>query len=113
MIQGAIVFAIGLAATLFSYLEAVTSPYGGYYWISIGAITGGIAQFVRGAAAARGGEADTREQAQELLNLAARLESVDRGKAVEVYAEVVRKFPGTRASGEAQRNMQTLTAQKE
>jgi hypothetical protein len=46
-----------------------------------------------------------------LLNEAARLESVDRAKAVAVYEEIVRLYPDTVASKEAARSIQTLTRQ--
>ena len=108
MTRGIIWFVGGLAVTLFSYLAAVSSPYGGHYVIAFGAIVFGMAQFFRGRAAASG--TDSSDQAQELLDLAARLEGVDRAKAAALYAEIVRRFPGSRASNEAQRNMQTLAS---
>lgn len=111
MRQGIIWFVGGLAVTLFSYLAAISSPYGGHYVIAYGAIIFGIAQFFRGRAAASG--TDTNDQAQELLDVAAHLESVDRAKAEALYAEIARKFPGTRACNEAQRNMQTLASHRE
>lgn len=111
MWQGLIWFVGGVVVTLVSYLAAVSSPYGGHYYITYGAIIFGIAQFFRGRAAASG--TDTNDQAQELLDVAAHLEDVDRAKAVALYAEIVRTFPGTRASDEAQRNIQTLTSHKE
>ncbi len=55
---------------------------------------------------------DPHDQAQELLNAAAYLEDVDRAEAVALYQEVIRKFPGTHASDEAQRNIQTLTSHR-
>jgi hypothetical protein len=51
---------------------------------------------------------DTSSQAAELLDKAARLESVDRARAIEAYREVVRLYPNTSASGEATRNIKTL-----
>ena len=111
MWQGVIWFFGGLAVTLFTYFAAISSPYGGHYVIAYGAIIFGIAQFFRGRAAAGG--TDTNDQAQELLDVAAHLESVDRTKAEALYAEIVRKFPGTRACNEAQRNMQTLASHRE
>jgi len=53
------------------------------------------------------------DQAQELLDVAAHLESVDGAKAAALYAEIAKTFPGTRASDEAQRSIQTLTSHKE
>jgi hypothetical protein len=111
MRQGMIWFVGGSAVTLFSYMAAVSSPYGGHYVITYGAIVFGAAQYFRGRAAASG--TDTNDQAQELLDVAARLESVDRAKAEELYAEIARKFPGTRAGKEAERNMQTLASHRE
>src|SRR5215469_12278436 len=54
MLRGAIWFAGGSVVTLFSYLAAVGSPYGGHYIIAYGAIIFGLAQFFRGRAAASG-----------------------------------------------------------
>jgi hypothetical protein len=108
MTRGIIWFVGGLIVTLFSYLSAVRSPYGGHYFIAFGAMLGGLAQFFRGRAAANG--TDASDQAEELLNIAARFESVDRNKALALYAEVVRRFPGTRESNEARRNMQMLAS---
>jgi hypothetical protein len=105
MLGGIIWFFVGLAATLFSYSAA---PYGGTPFIAAGAIVFGLAQFFRGRAAARG--TDSAEQAQELLEVAAQLESVDRTTAVALYAKIVRKYTRTRASNEAQRNIQALTS---
>jgi hypothetical protein len=75
---------------------------------AIRSILSGIAE---SRAAARG--TDTHDEAQELLNAAAYLEDVDRSKAVALYREVIRKFPGTRASDEAQRNIQSLASHRE
>lgn len=111
MLRGAFWFAGGVVVTLFSYLAAINSPYGGHYVIACGAIIFGLAQFFRGRAAASG--TDTEDQAQEFLDAAAHLESVDRAKAVALYEEIATKFPGTRASEEAQRNIQTLVSHKE
>jgi hypothetical protein len=111
MLHGILWFVGGLAVTLFSYMAAVSSPGGGHYIIAYGAIIFGIVQFFRGRAAATG--TDSGERAQELLDVAAQLESVDRTKALALYAEIVRAFPGTRASNEAQRNLQTLTSSRE
>ena len=43
-----------------------------------------------------------------LLDEAARLESVDRAKAIEAYEEIIRLHPDTSASRESARNIQTL-----
>ena len=111
MLQGAIWFFGGSVVTLVTYLSASSSPYGGHYVIAYGAIIFGITQFFRGRAAANG--TDTNDQAQELLDVAAHLESVDRVKAAALYAEIARKFPGTPACDEAQRNIQTLASHRE
>lgn len=49
-------------------------------------------------------------ETSRLLDAAARLESVDRAKAVVAYEEIVRLYPDTSASREATRNIQTLLA---
>jgi hypothetical protein len=106
MLRGILWLIGGLMVTVFSYFTAVNSPYGGHYVVAYGAIIFGIAQFFRGRAAVSGPDSD--DQAQELLDTAAHLESVDRAKAIELYAEIAKRFPGTRVSEEAQRNIQTL-----
>jgi hypothetical protein len=111
MQRGILWFVGGLVVTVFSYAAAVHSPYGGHYVIAYGAVIYGLAQYFRGRAAARG--TDSKEQAEELLDAAAHLESVDRAKAVALYEEIVRNFPGTCAGKEAQRNLQTLAPHAE
>jgi hypothetical protein len=56
----------------------------------------------------RGHAKDISSETAELLDTAARLESVDREKAIAAYREVVRLYPTTNASNEATRNIQTL-----
>jgi hypothetical protein len=111
MLHGAVWFFGGIVVTLFSYVAAVSSPGGGHYGIAYGAIIFGIVQFFRGRAAATG-RIDPASQAQEFLDRASHLESVDRARAIALYAEIVRIFPGTTASEEAQRNLQTLTSHR-
>jgi len=48
--------------------------------------------------------------AASLLEEAARLEDVDRSKAIAAYHEIVTLFPNTAAGREAARNIQTLTS---
>lgn len=52
------------------------------------------------------------DNAQMHLELAAQFQSWDPTQAVQKYQEVVRKFPNTVASEEAQRNIKALTATK-
>jgi len=47
-------------------------------------------------------------RSKRLLQAAARLENVDRLKAIVVYNQIVKLFPGTPASTEAARNIETL-----
>src|SRR5262245_30317714 len=75
MLRGALWFCVGAGATLFSYAQA--TQYGGRYVIAGGAIAYGLAQFFRGRAAAAG-RIEAKEEGHALLELAARLESVDR-----------------------------------
>jgi hypothetical protein len=56
--------------------------------------------------------ASPRSDPASLLDAAARLEDVDRVKAIAAYEDIVRLFPGTPASREAARNIHTLTQQK-
>ena len=72
-----------------------------------GAIVWGAIEFFRGRTA-RTETLDLEGNAHALLEIAARLESIDRAKAVETYREIRTRFPGTRASREAQRNIKTL-----
>ena len=53
-------------------------------------------------------ESGSASDAGELLDEAARLENIDRTKAILAYEEIVSRFPGTAASREAQRNIQVL-----
>ena len=55
---------------------------------------------------------DVSSEAAELLDVAARLESVDRARAIAAYREVVRLYPDTNASSEATRNIQLLMRQE-
>jgi len=46
--------------------------------------------------------------ANSLLDQAARLENIDRAQAIAAYEEIIRLYPGTPASHESERNIQTL-----
>jgi len=94
----------GLVATFIGY--SASAP-GGTYMIWWGAIVWGAIEFFRGRTA-RTETLDLEGNARALLKIAARLESIDRAKAVETYREIRTRFPGTRASREAQRNIKTL-----
>lgn len=107
ILQGALWFIGGVGFTLFTYLVAANRPGGGYYVVAYGAIFFGIVQAIRGISGGRGSDGNAR--AQEFLDAAAQLESVDRAQAITVYQEVIKQFPGTPASKEAQRSIQTLT----
>jgi len=111
MVHGALWCGGGLLVTAITYGAAVGSPGGGHYIIAWGAIVFGAVQFFRGYAR-RSGTPVCRSDLQLLLNTAARLETVDRAKAVAMYEEIVRSFPGTRASAEAHRNLQVLNGQR-
>lgn len=63
----------------------------------------------RSASARKASRADN---AQKSLELAAQFQSGDPAQAVHKYQEVIRKFPNTVASEEAQRNIKALTATK-
>lgn len=110
MNSGALWFFGGTAVTLLSYMSAVNSPYGGHYVIAWGAMAYGAVKFFQGLTAGNARVAD-KNDASELLDLAARLEGADRAKAILVYTEIAKRFPGTRASEEAQRNIKALTSQ--
>lgn len=110
MVRGLAWLLGGAAVSLGTFVVAAGSPGGGHYVVAYGAILFGIAQFLHGWAAARG---DRNQHAQELLEEAAELESVDREEAVRLYAEIAVRFPGTGASNEAQRNIRMLTTYKD
>ena len=112
MWRGALWCGGGLLVSGLTYVAAVSSPGGGSYIIAWGAVLFGAVQFFQGLAAVNG-RVDHNRKAQDLLDLAAELESVDRPKAIAVYGEIVRLFPGTAAGREAQANIQTLTTHKE
>ena len=109
LLQGMIWFFIGGAVSLFSYSLAADSPGGGHYIIAWGAMIYGAIQMWRGWTGSTG-RTSRNTEAQKVLDQAAVFESLNPAKAVDLYAEVVAKFPGTRASQEAQRNIQTLTS---
>jgi hypothetical protein len=122
MVRGALWFSAGSAVTLITYMAAARSPIGGYYIIAWGSIVFGAVQFFQGLAAINapsgqsnpsagpGFRCDRSLGAKDLLDRAALFESVDRRTAIALYAEIIRRFPGTRSSDEAQRNIQTLQA---
>ena len=107
MMQGTLWFLGGSFVTLFSYMDAASST--SYYIVAWGALLYGAVEFFQGWLAATG-RVKPNCQAQDLLNLAAQFESAAPAKAVALYEEVAKQFPGTRASEEAQRNIRTLTS---
>ena len=52
---------------------------------------------------------NAKRDSSRLLDKAASLEGTNRAKAIAVYEEIIRLYPGTSASREAARNTQTLT----
>lgn len=52
------------------------------------------------------------DDAEAMLNKAGDMERKDRAKAVEMYEEVIRLYPGTDACQEAKNNIATLTANR-
>jgi NAD-dependent SIR2 family protein deacetylase len=105
MNRGVVWFGFGLAISFLSYAEA--ARHGGTYVIAIGTIIFGLAQFFRGRRAVQG-RFEAKEEGEELLELAARLESVDRTKAIGLYHQIINAFPGTPQSEEAARSIHTL-----
>ena len=83
------------------------ATHSGGVWVVIGIrlVSGG---FAYGLFDRQGDSRDTVSEAAELLQTAARLESVDREKAIAAYREVLRLYPNTPASSEATRNIQVL-----
>ena len=109
MLHGVLWCAGGIIVTLGTYVAAASSPFGGTYFVAWGAIVFGAVQFFRGRAAAAG-RVKQSDQAQDFLTLAAQFEESDPAKAIAAYEEVIQRFPGTSASDEARRNIQTLQA---
>src|SRR5690349_18674725 len=77
---GAVWLVGGLTFSLLNYMAAAHNPHGGRYFVAIGAICYGAMRFFQGHAMVAGRMKDD-ERAQPLLDLAARLEDVDREKA--------------------------------
>lgn len=109
----------GLFVTAITY--AAATARGGIYVVAWGAIFFGGLRFLHGLFRARKNSGQIVSQIstsydsndpQSLLVIAARLESVDRAKAVAKYEEVIAQFPGTSESAEAERSIQTLTSYK-
>ena len=110
----------GIFVTVMTYEAA--SKAGGTYIVAWGAILFGALKFFSGLL---GRNSQVEEMspdvetsaggvnAQSLLNLAARLESKDRAKAIDLYQKVIALFPDSRASAEAERNIRVLTEYKE
>jgi hypothetical protein len=107
MARGALWLILGVTVTVFTY--TVARGHGGSYIIAYGAIIGGLAMFFKGRFAAAG-KIDMNEEATQLLEMAAMLESVDRVKATELYRKIIEQFPNTAQSEEASRNIQILSA---
>ena len=104
----------GIIVTVVTYSSVANSPGGGTYVVAWGAILFGALRFIRGLTGeSKAKPKDDSAEAQSLLDIAARFENVDRAKAVEKYEEIVRLFPDTAASREAQRNIHTLTTRRE
>lgn len=108
MWRGAILFGVGIFLTMVPYPSAIRIPGGGIFMIALAAVLFGGYQFFQGLIALNGQDPKN-ATAEALLNEAAHLENEDRAKAITAYREVIRQFPGTGASAEAQRNIETLT----
>jgi hypothetical protein len=85
----------------------VVAADGGTYIMAWGAIVYGVIQIYKGFRTDPSG-ARSIHQAKQLLELAAHLESVHPGRAIDVYRQVVHQCPGTNESAEAERNIKTL-----
>jgi hypothetical protein len=107
MRQGILWFAGGAVVTFISYSAAIHA--GGGYFVAYGAIIFGLVQIFRGLGASS--RSETRLEASQLLDVAARLEGTDPSKSVAIYEDILHRFPGTPQSAEAQRNLQTLASQ--
>jgi hypothetical protein len=107
MARGAVWLILGVGVTVYTY--TVASGQGGSFIIAYGAIIGGLAMFFKGRAAASG-KIDRNEEANQVLDMAARFENVNRAKAIALYESVIELFPATPQSEEARRNIDTLRA---
>jgi hypothetical protein len=108
LIHGFVWCFIGATLTASSYLAAQRGS--GFYVIAYGAIIFGIVQMARAWPYAFGRR---ERQARELVDFAARLESADRTKAIEIYRKVILLFPGSSACIEAQRKVEVLLSPQE
>lgn len=95
--------------TLVTFTQA--STYGGTYVVAWGAIIFGGIQFYQGLTSGKCTELRLTD-ATRLLNVAAQLESSDPVRAIAVYTEIIRLFPNSSASAEAQRNLQAISSTK-
>jgi hypothetical protein len=107
MFRGLLWFFGGCLVTAFTYISAAKSPYGGSYVVAYGAIIYGAIQFVRGKQYATG-TVDPNTAADQMLDIAATYESIDKPKALALYAEIIKNYPTSRAANEATQNIKTL-----
>ena len=98
-----IVFILGLSFALLPILLVMKAGI----WINI-FVRIGCAAYVAQAVDERNGTANIRAEANECLDEAARLENINMGEAITKYEEIIHRYPGSSASMEAQRNIETL-----
>ena len=100
----------GILVTLFSYVSAASSPYGGTYIVAWGAIVFGALRVFQGL-----GDRNTKPSSEDIgyeaLAYGTRLESEGRvQEALVVYQTIIEKYPHTDAGHDAKKSIESLQA---
>jgi len=99
-----------MAVTLFSYVAATSSPYGGNHIVAWGAIVFGALQFFR-SWSGRDDRPTTEDVGYDALEYGTTLETQGRvQEAVAVYKKIIATFPNSAASRDAQKSIENLKA---
>lgn len=89
-----------------TYVFARNSPGGGYFIVPTGALALGLYFLQRPALMSSDGKLSM--TLGDLMAKAGALEGVDRDRALQVYEEIARRYPGTPEGQEAARNIAVL-----
>lgn len=102
----------GILVTVFSYLAAVSSPFGGTYIIAWGAILFGGVRFFQGLSG-RNTKPSNEDIGYEALAYGTKLETEGRvPEALAVYQSIIEKHPETDASNDAKKSIENLQAKR-
>jgi hypothetical protein len=98
----------GILVTVFSYLSAARSPYGGTYIVAWGAILYGIWRVFQGLSG-RNARSNSDDIGYEALAYGTKLETEGRVReALVVYQTIIEKYPETAASNDARKSIESL-----